>query len=361
MPGLSETLSNLLRQQRRMGSILAGSDTRPAPSRLVETAAFGSDPGDLRMLTHIPPGLPQKAPLVVVLHGCTQTAAGYDAGTGWSELAEQHGFAVLCAEQRRANNANGCFNWFLPADISRGSGEAASVHAMIEHALVTHQLDRARVFITGLSAGGAFANVMLATYPKVFAGGAIIAGLPYGAAHNVQSALDLMSRGAQRTDRAWGDLVRAASPDHPGPWPRIAVWHGAADSTVVPANATAILRQWLDVHGIAATTPREDTCGPATRRQWSAVESYTLPRLAHAVPISSDPADPQHCGSPAPFIVEAGLSSSYVIAQSWGLAPTLPSRPATSAPVTSARVTSAPVTSVQAVIHKALQAAGLAP
>ena len=86
---------------------------------LAETAAFGDDPGNLRMLSYVPDALPAGAPLVVVLHGCGQTAAEYDRGTGWSTLADRFGFALLLPEQRRANNGNICFDWFQPEDIAR--------------------------------------------------------------------------------------------------------------------------------------------------------------------------------------------------------------------------------------------------
>ena len=133
---------------------------------------------------YLPENLPEGAPLVVVLHGCTQSAAGYDRGSGWSQLADQAGFALLFAEQQRANNPNLCFNWFLPTDTKRNFGEALSIRQMIETLVLAHGLDRKRIFVTGLSAGGAMASVMLATYPEVFAGGAIIAGLPYGSAND---------------------------------------------------------------------------------------------------------------------------------------------------------------------------------
>jgi poly(hydroxyalkanoate) depolymerase family esterase len=99
------------------------------------------------------------------------------------------GFALLLPEQQRTNNPNGCFNWFQTGDIERGHGEALSIRQMVSKMVSDHGIDPARVFVTGLSAGGAMTSVMLATYPEVFAGGAIIAGLPYGAANNVQQGV----------------------------------------------------------------------------------------------------------------------------------------------------------------------------
>src|SRR6478609_3906574 len=112
------------------------------PSRLSPLAKFGANPGALRAYTYVPQGLPEQAPLVVVLHGCIQTAAAYDHGAGWSQLADRHGFALLYPEQQRANNANLCFNWFVPEDVTRDRGEALSIRRMIEAMVTKHGLDR---------------------------------------------------------------------------------------------------------------------------------------------------------------------------------------------------------------------------
>src|SRR3954465_10799137 len=118
---------------------------REPPRVLTEVIRFGTNPGNLRMFAFVPDRLPPSRPLVVVLHGCTQTAAGYDEGAGWSTLAERYGFALLLPEQQRANNPNNCFNWFLPGDIRRGQGEALSIYQMIEHMVADEKLDRRRV------------------------------------------------------------------------------------------------------------------------------------------------------------------------------------------------------------------------
>jgi poly(hydroxyalkanoate) depolymerase family esterase len=148
---------------------------------------FWSQPR-LRMFTYLPSDITAQRPLLVVLHGCTQNAESYDRGAGWSTLADRFGFALLLPEQPRSNNPNGCFNWFQTGDIERGHDEPLSIRQMVAKMVSDHAIDPARVFVTGLSAGGAMTSVMLATYPDVFAGGAIIAGLPYGAANNVQQA-----------------------------------------------------------------------------------------------------------------------------------------------------------------------------
>ena len=307
-------------------------------SHLKETRNFGSNPGALRMFSHVPPNLSGDRALVVALHGCTQSAAGYDLGAGWSTLADRFGFILLLPEQQRCNNPNGCFNWFQAGDIERGQGEAHSIRQMVDKMVSDHRIDPMRVYITGLSAGGAMTSVMLATYPDVFAGGAIVAGLPYGAATNAQQAFETMYQCPQRPARAWGDLVRGASPHH-GPWPRVSVWHGGADTTVIPLNATAIVQQWADVHGLPDRPSAQAMVDGYPRQVWvnaageELIESYTITNMAHGIPLATGGAD-NACGAAGPFLLEVGISSSYHIAKFFGLTGADPRPTAASTPST---------------------------
>jgi poly(hydroxyalkanoate) depolymerase family esterase len=294
-----------------------------APSPLQEIADFGGNPGALRMFAFVPEQLQKPRALVVVLHGCGQTAAAYDLGAGWSTLAEHYGFALLMPEQQRINNGNTCFNWFNPEDIARGSGEAHSIREMIAHMVGTHRIDPRRIFITGLSAGGGMTSVMLATYPEIFAAGAVIAGLPYGIAMNLREALDGMFHSPMRPARELGDLVRNAS-DHSGPWPKISVWHGSADRTVNPGNANEIVKQWLDLHDLPETPMAETIVDGYPRQAWwgkdgeTLVESFAITDMAHGTPLGLADND-QRYGVEGAFLIEAGISSSYHIAKFFGL------------------------------------------
>ena len=303
--------------------IYGRSSTPAAGSPLVEFSGFGTNPGALRMFKFVPEHLPRGPALVVVLHGCGQTAAGYDVGTGWSTLAKRYGFALLMAEQQAANNANTCFNWFNPGDIARGRGEAASIRQMIARMVADHKIDSRRIYVTGLSAGGAMTSVMLAAYPEVFAGGAVIAGLPFGIASNVREALGGMMQSSPRPADILGDLVRKAS-KHKGPWPKVSVWHGSADRTVNPANANEIVKQWLDVHGLPGEPMSiGDVDGHPREVWWNAdgetvVESYTIADMAHGTPLGLAGNDERY-GAEGAFMIEAGISSSYHIADFFGL------------------------------------------
>ncbi|HEX8414713.1 MAG TPA: PHB depolymerase family esterase, partial [Sphingomicrobium sp.] len=186
MPSLHATISRLKALREGLAAPAAADD------HLSSFQDFGSNPGALEARAYVPKALRSGAPLVVVLHGCTQTASGYDRSAAWSTAAEEHGFALLFPEQQRSNNPNLCFNWFSPEDARRGDGEALSIRQMVAAMQARHGTDSGKVFVTGLSAGGAMAAVMLATYPEVFAGGAIIAGLPFGVANSIPEAFEAM-------------------------------------------------------------------------------------------------------------------------------------------------------------------------
>ena len=345
----------------------------PRPEdRLSALPAFRPNPGNLAGRHYVPDGLKGPAALVVVLHGCTQDAAVYDHGSGWSALADRHGFILLFPEQQRANNPMLCFNWFSANDSQRGMGEAASIRAMIEAMRKAHDVDPNRIFVTGLSAGGAMASVMLATYPEVFAAGAIIAGVAYGCASGVAEAFDCMGGRARSDARALAASVRRASP-HKGPWPRVQVWQGSADRTVDASNADAIALQWAQLHGLAPKPDRADRVAGYPRRQWLGpdgaplIEQYTITGMAHGIPLDPGTAEGES-GTAGAHMLDVGLSSTDRIAAFFGIAPEAADRDAPrprpaadgSSPVRPRTATRPePSTGVQAVIEKALRAAGL--
>jgi poly(hydroxyalkanoate) depolymerase family esterase len=317
---------------------------------------------------YVPAKVAAKPALVVVLHGCTQNAAVYDQGSGWSQLADQYGFIVLYPEQQRSNNPMLCFNWFSGNDNQRGMGEAASIKAMVEAVKKAQDVDPKRIFVTGLSAGGAMANVMLATYPDTFAAGAIIAGVAYGCASGVAEAFDCMGGRARSEAKELGRKVRLASP-YKGEWPRIQVWHGTADSTVVHSNADSIALQWTDLHGVDPSPDRTDEVDGYPRSVWlgadnkPVIEQYSITGMAHGIPLDPGTGEGE-LGQAGAHMLDVGMSSTGHIAAFFGIAPAPNARKANSTaqslrpPKTD---DSAPSVSegVQSVIEKALKAAGL--
>jgi poly(hydroxyalkanoate) depolymerase family esterase len=285
-----------------------------AAATLTPVTGFGSNPGALKMYSYVPSGLPSGSPLVVALHGCAQSASDYYGHSGWPKYADLYHAALVFPEQTTANNSLSCFNWFTAGDIARGGGEALSIKQMVDYAVAHYGSDPRRVYVTGLSAGGAMTAVMLAAYPDVFAGGGVVAGLPYNCGTVCQY------QAQSRTPAQWGDLVRAAYPGYDGTRPRVAIWYGTSDTTVVPANATELRDQWTNVLGVPATPSGSTSLpGGTTREAYgnNAVQLYRVQGIGHGTPVDPGSGESQ-CGSTGPYYL-ASICSSYYLAQFWGL------------------------------------------
>ena len=170
--------------------------------------------------------------------------------------------------------------------------------------------------MTGLSAGGAMACALLASYPQLFAAGTIIAGLPYGAALGPLDAMKAMAFGPAHSSRELGNLVRRASPGQKR-WPKVSIWHGNLDGVVAPANASALVQQWLDIHQVDEAGVVQDEVDGQLRMSWRdgagavVVEHYCFDGMAHGLPIE------EKSGRFSSLTV--GISSTIRIAKSWGL------------------------------------------
>jgi poly(hydroxyalkanoate) depolymerase family esterase len=257
---------------------------------------FGSNPGALSMYEYVPQNLPSGRPLVVVLHGCTQSAAAME-NAGWNKLADQYSFAVLYPQQSSSNNPVSCFNWAGEygdtANLVRGQGENQSIISMIDTMQTTHGIDASKVYIVGFSAGAAFTSVMLATWPDRFAAAAILEGIPYRCATSVNGAYSCQSPGVTKTPAEWGDLVRGAHA-FTGARPRVQIWEGTSDTTVVPANQTELVKQWTNVFGTDQTADETEMIGSvATRTAYKmgstvVVETYSVQGMSHAVSVGAE-------------------------------------------------------------------------
>lgn len=241
-----------------------------------------------------------RAPLVVMLHGCTQDPDRLAAGTRMNLLAEREGFRVLYPTQATRHHVLGCWNWYDPANHVRGAGEPGAIAALIAHLAEQHATDPGAIFVAGLSAGGAMATILAATYPDVFAALGVVAGLPYGCATTEADALAAMARGGPDPERL-GELAHRAAGEAARPVPAI-IFHGSADQRVASINARQLVTQWARTYDLAAggrgldTRPAETRPGqvPGGRtfvRQTyrdavgrTAIELYMIDGMGHAWP-----------------------------------------------------------------------------
>ncbi len=286
---------------------LVGLSAGPAQAAtLQQVTSFGSNPGALAMYSYRPDGLPSGAPAVVLLHGCTQDATAFFTNSGWRKYADLHGFALLLAQQSTANNSNKCFNWYQSGDISRGQGEAASIASMVDYAVSTYGTNPARVYVSGLSAGAAMSAVMLAAYPDKFAAGSIDAGIPYACATTLSAAYTCMNPGVDKTPAAWGDLVRGAYPGYAGARPRVAIWQGQSDTTVVPKNGEELRDQFTNVLGVSQSPSSSGSLGAGTTWEEygsAAVRLYRIAGMGHGTPVHPGTAEDQ-CGTAGAYFLD---------------------------------------------------------
>jgi poly(hydroxyalkanoate) depolymerase family esterase len=196
---------------------------------------FANEAGSRDYKVYVPSSAKGRAPpLIVMLHGCTQNPDDFALGTGMNRLAEEHGFIVAYPGQPASANPSACWNWFSLAHQMRDQGEPSIIAGVTRAVIAEFSVDPARVYVAGLSAGGAMAAIMSATYPELYSAAGIHSGLPYGAAADLPSALAAM-RGAKSPvggkNRRKGPQGRV----------RTIVFHGGNDRTVDPSNAEAIL------------------------------------------------------------------------------------------------------------------------
>ena len=216
-------------------------------------------------------------PLIVMLHGCSQSPDDFAAGTRMNEVAQERGFLVLYPAQAPRSNQSKCWNWFAPGDQHRDGGEPALLAEMTRHVAATHDVDPRRIYVAGLSAGAAMADILGREYPDLFAAVGVHSGLPQGAAHDVASAFAVMRNGAAAAGPLSGAMPFARESARPRRAPasgasagvasraaRTIVFHGDADPTVHPSNGDQVLDAALQSAGsesVQTTTLKSAAAG----------------------------------------------------------------------------------------------------
>lgn len=228
-----------------------------------ETRQFSNAAGARAYKLYVPAS-PSEAPrpVIVMLHGCTQSADDFATGTQMNRLADEHGFLVVYPEQPASANLSKCWNWFQPQDQLRDSGEPSLIAGIVREVAACHGADLRRVYVAGLSAGAAMAVVLGETYPDLFAGVGVHSGLPYRIAHDIPSAMAAMKGGRSGMPGLQVTPKMAAPLSKKGVHavPTI-VFHGDRDHTVQQTNARQVVQQAMDAYRVepGATALTADT------------------------------------------------------------------------------------------------------
>ncbi len=268
---------------------------------LVQVTSFGANPGQLGMYLYVPDNVPARAPVLVVSHYCTGSAQAMFNGSQFDELANRYGYIVVYPQ---ANRPGQCFDVSSSQALTHGgASDPTSIANMVAYVQQRYSTDPSRVYATGVSSGAMTTQVLLATYPDVFAAGSAFAGVPATcfstnspppgsssqAPWNSQCSQGQISRTAQQ----WGDLARAAYPGYSGPRPRVQLWHGTQDTTLAYANHGEAIKQWTNVLGVSGTPSSTVVNGSITRTRYGGtgdqapVEANSLANTGHNLPVDA--------------------------------------------------------------------------
>lgn len=287
-----------------LGLAAAALTTAPAAqaASLVSVPSFGSNPGQLGMSLFVPDSLPAKPAVLVVVHWCTGSAQAIYDGGQFDELATRYGYIVVYPQ---ANRSGSCFDVSSSEALTHGgASDPTSIVSMVRHVQQQYTTDPSRVFVTGVSSGAMMTEVLLATYPDVFAAGSAFSGVPAtcfattspppGTASQAPWNSDCSGGRRVLTGQQWGDLARAAYPGYTGARPRVQLWHGSEDTTLSYVNFAEAIKQWTNVLGVSATPASTDSpASGQTRTRYGAtgdrapVEAISLQGVGHNLPVDA--------------------------------------------------------------------------
>jgi len=295
-----------------------------AQQKLEEIIDFGYNPGRLRMFNYVPNEPISNAPLIIILHGCSQQAQDIAELTGWNKIADETKSILIYPQQRAVNNPSHCFRWFSEHQNKRNNGEVASIHAMVRHMIQKGSIDTSRIFITGFSAGAAMSVSMLVNYPELFSAGAAFAGGAFGLINNLGQSADLMTARIMTNDSLLLNGIKKSNHPYKTKYPTLFTYHGTADPVVNYKNAGILHQQWALLHDCDTSTMTVNTAFQGNEfvdtftcynlEEQIVFRHYRLNGGKHQVPIITEQG-----GKTGIFTINKGFHSTKQVAIDFGL------------------------------------------
>ena len=277
---------------------------------------FGRNPGELTASYFKPQTKVAPQTIVVLLHGCTQNAEKFAKQSGFLGLAQQHNFILLLPQQSKKNNIKGCFNWFSTADNAKEAGELLSIKNMLLTLKQQFFIDTS--YIAGFSAGGAMTAALLAHYPELFSGGAVVGGIPYPCADGLIKAIACMRNGPALSAIKLAELVKNKQNNTVIHWPNLLVIIGDTDKIVNPKNGRYLAQQWQQLKGLAQseTHKKEHLATTLWRnnQQQVEIELIEIANFGHSFSVNPKL---KNGGKEANFINKAHISSAITMMEFW--------------------------------------------
>lgn len=290
-------------------------------AEFIELKGFGDNPGDLTASYYKPKinnSNSSPTPLVVLLHGCAQQAENLAKKSGLLGLAEQKNFTLLMPQQGLTNNVKRCFNWYSEEDFTKNKGETLSLKNMVTS--LKNNLASNRVYIIGLSAGGAMASSLLVNYPDLFEAGAVVAGIPFPCADGLITGISCMKNGPSQSINELVTLINKIQPAQKD-WPKLSVWTGANDSIVNPLNASMLAQHWSQLSKLT-TPPIINKHKGYTISQWQnnerkvQIELVEVLNRDHGIMVNPEL---ENGGEASDYLLTSPISTAKHVVKFWGL------------------------------------------
>ncbi|KAH7063183.1 acetyl xylan esterase [Macrophomina phaseolina] len=260
---------------------------------LQQVTNYGANPANVPMYIYVPAKLAAKPGIIVAVHYCTGSAQAYYSGSPYAQLAEQYGFVVIYPSSPHSGT---CWDVSSKATLTHnGGGDSNSIANMVTYAISKYGADTSKVFVTGSSSGAMMTNVLAATYPELFKAAIVYSGVPAGCFVSASGGVDAWNSTCSQgksiaTPEQWANVVKAMDPGYTGARPKMQIYHGSADTTLLPQNYQETTKQWAGVFGYDYSKPQSTQSNSPlsgyTRTTWGPnVQGIYAQGVGHTVPI----------------------------------------------------------------------------